>query len=39
MSSINFSDKAWDDYLYWQQQDKKLMKKFHPNSASSSHRG
>lgn len=22
-----FSDKAWDDYLYWQQKDKKMLKK------------
>ena len=22
-----FSDKAWDDYLYWQQTDKKNLKK------------
>lgn len=27
MSRIDFSEKAWDDYLYWQIQDKKLMKK------------
>lgn len=22
-----FSDKAWDDYLYWQQSDKQIVKK------------
>ncbi|MCI5892004.1 MAG: Txe/YoeB family addiction module toxin [Clostridiales bacterium] len=22
-----WSDRAWDDYLYWQQQDKKIVKK------------
>jgi len=22
-----FSDDAWDDYLYWQQHDKKILKK------------
>jgi toxin YoeB len=22
-----FSDKAWDDYLYWQQTDKQVLKK------------
>ena len=22
-----WSDKSWDDYLYWQSQDKKLLKK------------
>ncbi len=22
-----FSDDAWDDYLYWQQSDKKILKK------------
>lgn len=22
-----WSDKAWDDYLYWQTQDKKILKK------------
>lgn len=27
MSKITFSEKGWDDYLYWQLQDKKLMKK------------
>ena len=24
---ISFADDAWDDYLYWQQQDKKILKK------------
>jgi len=24
---LSFSDDAWDDYLYWQQQDKKILKK------------
>jgi toxin YoeB len=24
---ISFADDAWDDYLYWQQQDKKVLKK------------
>lgn len=24
---IIFSDDAWDDYIYWQQQDKKILKK------------
>ena len=23
----SFSDDAWDDYLYWQQNDKKILKK------------
>jgi toxin YoeB len=23
----NWSDEAWDDYLYWQSQDKKTLKK------------
>ncbi|GHV55430.1 txe/YoeB family addiction module toxin [Synergistales bacterium] len=23
----NWSDEAWDDYLYWQSQDKKILKK------------
>ena len=22
-----FSDEAWEDYLYWQQHDKKILKK------------
>lgn len=22
-----FSDQAWDDYLYWQQQDKRIVKR------------
>ena len=24
---LSFSDDAWDDYLYWQQNDKKILKK------------
>ncbi|MDQ1243682.1 MAG: toxin YoeB [Campylobacterota bacterium] len=24
---LMFSDKAWDDYLYWQQNDKQILKK------------
>ena len=24
---LSFSDDAWDDYLYWQQHDKKILKK------------
>ena len=24
---LSFSDDAWDDYLYWQNQDKKILKK------------
>jgi len=24
---LSFSDDAWDDYLYWQQYDKKILKK------------
>jgi len=24
---IQFSENAWDDYLYWQQTDKKLLKR------------
>ena len=24
---LSFADDAWDDYLYWQQQDKKVLKK------------
>jgi len=24
---LSFADDAWDDYLYWQQQDKKILKK------------
>ena len=27
MSSITFSEDAWDEYLYWQIQDKKTLKK------------
>ena len=27
MSIIQFSESAWDDYLYWQVQDKKTLKK------------
>ena len=23
----NWSDEAWDDYLYWQQSDRKILKK------------
>lgn len=25
--NIQFSSKAWDDYVYWQQIDKKILKK------------
>ncbi len=25
--NLVFADEAWDDYLYWQQNDKKIMKK------------
>jgi len=24
---LSFADDAWDDYLYWQQQDKKILEK------------
>lgn len=24
---ISFQDDGWDDYLYWQQQDKKILKR------------
>ena len=24
---LSFSDDAWEDYLYWQQHDKKILKK------------
>jgi toxin YoeB len=24
---INFAEKAWEDYLYWQQYDKKILKR------------
>lgn len=27
MSNISFSQNAWNDYLYWQTQDKKTLKK------------
>lgn len=27
MSRIVFSEKAWEEYLYWQSQDKKTLKK------------
>ena len=27
MSNINFKDDAWEDYIYWQTQDKKTLKK------------
>ena len=27
MSNIVFSEIAWDDYLYWQKQDKKVIQK------------
>jgi toxin YoeB len=25
--TIQFSTRAWEDYLYWQQQDRKILKK------------
>lgn len=27
MSKITFADEGWKDYLYWQQQDNKTLKK------------
>lgn len=27
MSDINFSENGWNDYIYWQSQDKKTLKK------------
>ncbi|MGN0164133.1 MAG: Txe/YoeB family addiction module toxin [Candidatus Ornithomonoglobus sp.] len=27
MSDIRFAEDAWDEYLYWQMQDKKTLKK------------
>ena len=24
---VTFSEDAWDDYLYWQQQDRKILKR------------
>lgn len=27
MSKITFAENAWEDYLYWQIQDKKILKK------------
>lgn len=27
MSNLSFSEKAWQDYLYWQTQDKKTLKR------------
>lgn len=27
MSKLSFSEKAWEDYLYWQTQDKKTLKR------------
>ena len=27
MSKLSFSDDAWNEYLYWQMQDKKVLKK------------
>ena len=27
MNKISFSPEAWEDYLYWQSQDKKTFKK------------
>ncbi|MDR3296219.1 MAG: Txe/YoeB family addiction module toxin [Clostridiales Family XIII bacterium] len=29
MSRISFSNNAWDDYLWWQTQDKKTLKRIH----------
>ncbi|MGN0473460.1 MAG: Txe/YoeB family addiction module toxin [Acutalibacteraceae bacterium] len=27
MGRISFSEKAWEDYLYWQSQDKKTLRR------------
>ena len=29
MSKILFSESAWEEYLYWQSQDKKTIKRIH----------
>ena len=29
MSKILFSERAWEEYLYWQRQDKKTLKRIH----------
>jgi len=27
MSKVIFAEKAWEDYLYWQEVDKKMLKR------------
>ena len=27
MSKVQFSEKAWEDYMYWQSQDRRTLKK------------
>ena len=27
MDRVTFTDRAWDDYLYWQTQDKKTLRR------------
>ena len=27
MSKVTFADEGWEDYLYWQEQDKKTLRK------------
>ena len=32
-----WTDQGWDDYLYWQQQDKKTLRKINLNAAVENH--
>ena len=29
MNNISFTPQSWDEYLYWQMQDKKTMRRIH----------
>ena len=29
MSDVTFSQQAWEDYLYWQKQDRKTLERIH----------
>ena len=39
MSNLSFSENAWQDYLYWQTQDKKILRRINQLLQDISHNG
>ncbi|MGM9652191.1 MAG: Txe/YoeB family addiction module toxin [Eubacteriales bacterium] len=39
MSKLTFSEQAWDEYLYWQMHDKKILKRINQLLADISRNG